>query len=115
MNDLQEGEAKKQKTVTVKVCLSPKACGKKGAKYVWERVCNENGISDYSLDFFEKGGIRYEKTACQGLCEKGPNIKVEEDGNNAAENSFLYMNPIKTGKLVKRLQSGIPVKDIKRI
>lgn len=110
----QKNIVQKKKVVYVRVCVSPKSCGKKGAKYIWERICNENGVTDYTLESFEKGGVCYEKTACQGFCEKGPNVKIEEDSSPKTL-PFPYVNPLKAGKLVKKIQSGTSIKDIKRL
>jgi NADH:ubiquinone oxidoreductase subunit E len=116
MSNQQETSPKRNKTVHVKVCASPKSCTKKGAKYIWERVCNENGITDHSIESFEKGGVHYEKTMCQGACEKGPNIRLQEGDDNESKVTLLsFMNPLKTGRLVKKVQSGVPIKDITRL
>ncbi|MEI7511277.1 MAG: (2Fe-2S) ferredoxin domain-containing protein [Candidatus Peregrinibacteria bacterium] len=108
-----ENGKKKKKEYLVSVCTSPKACKKRASQYVWERCCNEHGITDFTVESFEDGGITFRQTQCLGLCKQGPNVKVAEEQDGKDASFFSWMNPIKMAKLMKRLRSGNDPKDIK--
>ena len=110
-----EKKKKEKRKIIIKVCTSKKSCSKKFSKYIWERFCNENNVSDYEVERFEAGNLIFEKSGCLGECKRSPNIKVYEEGNEKGGNIFSYMNPLKSVKLLKRLKSGNKPRDIKNL
>lgn len=104
---------KKSRTFTVKVCTSQKSCGDHYGPFIWERICNENN-EKIDQDSFEKNGITYKKSACQGRCKRASNVQVEDTKKNKTT-QFSYMNPLKAAKLISSIRSGAAPENIKRL
>jgi NADH:ubiquinone oxidoreductase subunit E len=85
---------------TIKVC-GGFACSRRNSKYILERI-------EAELELIKKNNpkitasIAIEQATCQGNCENGPTVVVEQ-GNNKKLHS--KMNPIKTAELLEKLVS----------
>ena len=111
---LQKNNKKKlSREFIVKVCTSKKSCGELYGPFIWERICNEHN-EKIDQDSFEKNGIIYKKSACQGLCKRSSNVQVE-DPQKKKTTQFSYMTPLKAAKLISSIRSGANPENIKRL
>ena len=61
----------------VKVCMWT-ACSAKFSKYITTRIKRD-------IEKFDLKDIEIEETACMWMCDKGPNVKIDNDIINKAD------------------------------
>jgi hypothetical protein len=108
-----EKPKKQRRQLIYSVCTGKKMCGEHYGQYIWERLCNEHNI-EITKEEFEKNGITFKKSICQGMCKKASNIKVVEPLKEKST-QFSYMTPLKAVKLAKSLNSGAKPENIKKL
>lgn len=81
--------------ILIKVC-GGNACSKSFSRYIIERAQNEvENISSSQIEIQEVG--------CQGNCENGPTVVVEQGGKKQV---YSRMNPIEIGNLIRKLKTN---------
>jgi NADH:ubiquinone oxidoreductase subunit E len=69
----------------IKICMWP-ACKAKFNEYIVKRINND-------IKFYWLENIEIEETSCMWLCDKWPNVKIDNDHIN-------YANPLKISDLM---------------
>lgn len=82
----------------IKICTGG-ACSQNLSSYLFERAKND-------IEFFKMHDkVEIQECPCQGNCEYGPTILVEEiDGSNKQQ--FSKMNTMEMGKVMKKIKNN---------